>query len=187
MNKIKRLLHLRGIWKKICLFLVNHIFTGMGKTACYIKRILLNSFGNSIGEGTTVVSPIYLKGTLITGKHCWLNCGLTVHGNGIVRIGNNCDIAPEVVFLTGGHRIGGKERRAGAGEKYEIRVGNGVWIGARSTILGSITISSGCVIVACACVNKDVPANAMVGGIPAKLIRSLSDEGVGAHKTGSKE
>ena len=176
MDRLIRLFHLRGVWKAFCLFAINHIFTGMGKFSTVIKRYLLNSCGNQIGSGTTIVSPINLKGHLITGNECWINCGFTIHGNGTVYLGDNCDIAPDVTFLTGGHEIGSKERRAGTGENYTISVGNGVWIGARSTILGNVRLSDSCVIAACACVTKDVSENTIVGGVPAKLLRRIEDE-----------
>jgi maltose O-acetyltransferase len=182
MNSLIKVLHLRGLWKCFCLFATNHIFTGMGTFSSRIKRTLLNSCGNKIGNGTTIVSPIILKGSLVAGNECWINCGFTIHGNGTVYIGNNCDIGPDVIFLTGGHEIGDKERRAGEGETYTVRVGNGVWIGARSTILGNVHLSEGCVIAACACVTKDVPEDTIVGGVPAKLLRRIEDEGLEIHK-----
>ena len=106
--------------------------------------------GFEIGEGTKIVGPIYCTGKLTVGKQCWLGTGLTVHGNGNVVIGDCCDIAPEAAFLTGGHAIGNNERRAGEGETYRITVGDGVWIGARATLMKDITIGDGAVIAACA-------------------------------------
>ena len=153
------------------LFLVNHIFVG---TRCFkVKRKLLNAIGYEIGERTKIVGPIYNTGKLIVGKDCWIGKNLIVNGNGVVVIGDRCDIAPEVTFLTGGHEIGSSERRAGKGEKYEITVGNGTWIGARATIGKSISIGDGCVVGACACVLNDVKDHSLVGGVPACMIRKL--------------
>ncbi len=53
-----------------------------------------------------------------------------------------------------------------------IRIGNHVWIGAKATILKGVTIGDGAVIAAGAIVNKNVPANTLVGGIPAKVLRN---------------
>ena len=78
-----------------------------------------------------------------------------------------------MAFLTGGHEIGGAERRAGSGLTYSITVGSGTWIGARATIFGNTNIGSGCVIAACACVNKSVVDNTLVGGTPARKIRDV--------------
>lgn len=59
---------------------------------------------------------------------------------------------------------------------FHQKVGNGVWIGGRVTILGNTTIGSSSVVAGCACVVKDVPPNTLVGGVPAKMIRKLDDE-----------
>ena len=134
---------------------------------------MLNSIGFDIGEGTKVVGPIDCTGTLKVGKNCWIGKNLSIHGNGSVVIGDNCDIAPDVTFLTGGHAIGSAERRAGQGETYRITVGNGTWIGARTTILGKTAVGNSCVVAACACVHKDVLSHSLVGGVPAKEIRKL--------------
>lgn len=174
--KIIKKLHLYGLHKKICFFLINHVFVGTKSFACSAKRCLMKATGNSVGNGTTIVGPIMVMGTVSIGENSWINRGFIVHGNGHVDIGNNCDIAPEVEFLTGGHSIGTSARRAGTGEVYKIKVGNGCWIGARSTLLGSIVVNDGSVVAACACVNRDVPANVVVGGVPAKIIRRLEDE-----------
>jgi acetyltransferase-like isoleucine patch superfamily enzyme len=53
-----------------------------------------------------------------------------------------------------------------------IRIGNNVWIGVKATILKGVTIGDGAVIAAGSVVNKDVPAYSLVGGVPAKVLRS---------------
>lgn len=176
MVKTLKKLHLYGLFKKVCFFLINHIFVGTKALACSAKRFLMKATGNPVGKGTTIVGPITVLGTCDIGENCWINRGFVVHGNGHVKIGNNCDIAPEVEFLTGGHKIGDADRRAGKGEVYKIIVGNGCWIGARSTLLGNITVNDGSVVASCACVNHNVPENTLVGGVPAKIIRRLDNE-----------
>lgn len=166
-------MRLKTIKKAVALFAVNHIFAG---TECFnAKRRLLRFAGYKIGANTRVVGPLHITGTLCTGENCWIGRNLTVHGNGTVSIGNNCDIAPDVTFLTGGHQIGTATRRAGAGETYRISVGNGVWIGAESTVFGNTVIGDGAVVAACACVNRNVPENTLVGGVPAGIIKELKD------------
>lgn len=173
MSKIARVLHLRGIKCRVCLYLVNHVYVGTRKFEK--KRKLLNSIGYSIGENTKVVGPIEVYGKLIIGKNCWIGKNFKVNGNGTVIIGDNCDIAPEVTFQTRGHFIGNSERRAGGGRIFSQSVGSGTWIGGRATILGNSNIGTGCVIAGCACVTRDVEDNSLVGGVPAKFIRKLDD------------
>ena len=176
MIKILKKMHLFGMYRIVCIFLINHIFVGTRKISCNAKRYLMNAIGNCVGKDTIIVGPIHITGICSIGENCWINRDFTVHGNGHVYIGDNCDIAPEVVCLTGGHVIGNAERRAGPGETYTIRVGNGCWIGARATLLGNIVLKDSSVVAACALVNHDVPQNAVVGGVPAKIIRRLDNE-----------
>ncbi len=173
-NKIIKWLHLTGLKRRITLFLVNHIYKGTKHFE--IKRKLLNNIGIEIGQGSKVVGPIECLGHLVVGKNCWIGKNLKVNGNGTVMIGDNCDIAPEVTFQTGGHKIGTPDRRAGEGLTCSQRVGNGTWIGGRVTIINNTCIGDACVIAACACVTHDIPNNCLVGGVPAKLIKVLNDE-----------
>ena len=143
---------LKTIKKRIVIYLVNHVLAGTRFFPA--KRSLLRSIG----------------------------CNLTVHGNGTVTIGDNCDIAPDVTFLTGGHQMGDHSRRAGKGESYHITVGSGVWIGGRVTLLLNTSIGDGSMIAACACVPKDVPADTMVAGVPAKVMKELEDFAAVAQK-----
>lgn len=176
MIRLLKSIHLYGTYKGVCTFLINHVFTSMKPFSSNIKCAILRSVGHRIGKGTTIVSPVYIIGKVEIGDACWINRGFTVQGDGLVRIGDNCDIAPDVSFLTGGHQIGTSKRRAGTGEVYTITVGNGCWIGARSTLLGNIVVNDGSVVAACTCVNRDVPENVVVGGVPAKVIRRLDSE-----------
>lgn len=171
---ISKLLHLKGIKHRFCIFLVNHIYSHSTKARSFEKkRKLLNAIGYQIGDGTKIVGPIYCTAQLKIGKNCWIGKNFTVNGNGSVQIGDNCDVAPDVAFQTGGHLIGSLERRAGTGINHNIKVGNGVWLGARSTIVNTVNIGNSCVVAACACVVKDVPNNCLVGGVPAKIIKEL--------------
>lgn len=157
--------------RTIAFLFTNHICVG---TRCFaLKRNLLRFAGYEIGDGTKIVGPVYCTGQLKIGKNCWIGKNFMVNGNGTVIIGDNCDIAPEVAFQTGGHEIGTREHRAGQGVVFDISVGNGCWIGARSTICGGVHVGDGCVVAACACVSKDVGVNRLVGGVPAREIREL--------------
>lgn len=157
--------------KRLGFFLINHIYCGTNHFEK--KRKILIKMGYDIGEGTKVVGPIFCTTSLKIGKNCWIGKNLFCNGNGKVVIGDNCDIAPEVTFQTGGHEIGDSDRRAGKGVKFSQSVGDGTWIGGRSTILGNTVIGKGSVVAGCACVINDVPDNVLVGGVPAKIIKTL--------------
>ena len=105
------------------------------------------------------------------------------HPDDRVRIGKFCSIADGVRFVFGGHRLDtistfpfraicfGDAPHADATSHGEIIVGHDVWIGVNAVILSGVTIGNGAVVAAGAVVTKDVPAYAVVGGVPAKLIK----------------
>lgn len=161
----------KGLKKRYFLFLVNHVYCGTVKFEK--KRKLLNAIGYDIGQKTKIVGPIYCTATLKIGENCWIGKNFMCNGNGYVEIGDNCDIAPEVVFQTGGHDIGSSLRRAGQGTSYRQTVGSGTWIGERVTIIGNTKIGKASVIGACALVNKDVPENVVIGGVPGRVLKEI--------------
>ena len=162
-----------NIKRRGALFICNHFCAGTRFFA--LKRILLRIAGYQIGQGTKVVGPVFCTGKLTVGEHCWVGRDLKIYGNGEVIIGNSCDLGPEVTFLTGGHAIGDAGRRAGRGESYCIRVEDGCWLGAKTTLLGSITMGMGSVLAACGCAVRDIPPNTLAAGVPAKEIRRLHE------------
>ena len=178
-EKLVKRLRLKGVRRAVNLYLVNRVFTGKREGFFETKRKLLNKIGYSVGEGTKVIGPFLCQGAVTIGKNCWIGKNFTVNGNGTVIIGDNCDIGPEVTFQTGGHEIGDKERRAGKGVTFTQTVGSGTWIGGRSTILNHVRVGKSCVIAGCSCVVKNVEDNTLVGGVPAKVIRRLTDESKG--------
>ena len=162
---------LHSIHFRLNMFLVNKVLVGTKNFER--KRKLLNAIGYEIGEGTKIVGPLFCTGKLKIGKNCWIGKNFFVNGNGTVVIGDNCDIAPEVIFQTGGHEIGNEERRAGKGLTFNQTVGNGTWIGGRATILNNTTIGNSCVLAGGCCVVKDIGDNVLVGGVPARVIKVL--------------
>lgn len=76
-------------------------------------------------------------------------------------------------FVNGSHEIGPAEKRAGAGKQAPIVIGNGVWIGANTTVLMGVTIGSGTVIGAGSLIISDLEPNSIYVGRPAKLLRKI--------------
>lgn len=158
----------------VVMFLVNNVFAGA--YLFEMKRRLLNEIGYFLGEGTKVVGPVFCPGKLKTGSNCWLGKNFTIHGNGTVEIGDNCDIAPNVTFLTGGHGIAPQESGTDESMNYFISVGEGSWIGAGTTIGRNVSIGKGCMIVASSCVMANVPEHTLAGGVPARIIKKLDEK-----------
>ena len=164
---------LRGLKKRIALFLTNHFLAG---TRCFeLKRKLLRFAGYEIGVRTKNVGPVFITGELTTGEDCWIGSGLKIHGNGRVVIGSRCDLGPDVSFMTGAHRIGSHAHRAGEGYNADIQVGDGCWICAGVSFMPGVQVGEGCVIASCACVTKNITNDCLAGGIPAKVIRMLDN------------
>lgn len=120
---------------------------------------------------------IYGRGNLYIGESTWISPGAIIHTHldADIRIGARCDIGPSVEFITGSHVIGTYQRRAGDGTASPISIGDGCWIGARTVILGGVSIGAGSVVAAGSVVTRDVPANVLVAGIPAKIKRILNN------------
>ena len=76
-----------------------------------------------------------------------------------------------VTFMNSDHDMADSERRAGMYHPKPIIVGDGCWIGANSLIMPGVTIGNGVVIAAGSVVTKDIPANEVWAGNPAKFIR----------------
>ena len=113
---------------------------------------------------------------MVAGTGCLFNrrCVFeTQEGAASITIGENVWIGHKVLVTVGSHEIGPPSQRAGVGLYRPIVIGDGVWIGARAVILPGVTVGAGAVIAAGAVVNKDVPANSLYGGVPARFIRTL--------------
>ena len=165
---------LEGIKKKIIILIVNKVLCGTHFFG--IKQKLLNRCeGISIGKGTKIVSPIHFPRMcqLKIGADCWIGRDFTLEGNGCVCIGDNCDLAPNVVCVTGSHIIGNKNRRAGEGFNGKIQIGNGAWIGTRTLIMPNIEVEDSVVIGAGSNVTKNLKSDGVYVGNPAKRIRNL--------------
>jgi len=145
----------------------------------FFKCLLLKLGNVNVSDGVSVNGHtwFYGRGKVEIGENSWIGprCRFYSDQSVTISIGKNCDVAPEVAFVTGSHEIGVESRRAGVGYCKSIVIEDGCWIGARVTILGGVTIGSGSVVGAGALVNKSVPSNTIVAGVPAKIIRSLDE------------
>lgn len=90
-----------------------------------------------------------------------------------VSIGNNCLLAPGVHVYTATHPINPVERNSGKEFGKPVTIGDNVWIGGQSVINPGVTIGDNAVIASGSVVTKNVPANTVVGGNPAKMIKTI--------------
>lgn len=132
--------------------------------------------GEAPGEGFCLFPPIYTDfgKNLRFGRNVFVNSGCCFQDQGGIDIGDDCLIGHQVVFATLDHDLD-PALRAGM-HPAPIRLGKKVWVGSHATILSGVTVGDNAVIAAGAVVTKDVPANAVVGGVPAKIIKYIQKE-----------
>jgi acetyltransferase-like isoleucine patch superfamily enzyme len=123
-----------------------------------------------IGDGTKIRCH---EGEVVIGAKTVLGQECTISAYKRVRIGEQCVIADRVMFIDFDHGITEVERpiRLQGIYKRDVDVGSNVWIGYGACILRGVTVGDNAVIGTNAVVAADVPANAVVGGVPAKVIR----------------
>lgn len=138
-----------------------------------LRALFSKLFGKPVDSTFRVFPPFYTDfGKNITiGRNVFINACCHFQDHGGVTLGDGCLIGHNVVFATLNHDLN-PDRRAFM-MPAPIVLGKNVWIGSNSTILQGVTIGDGAVVAAGAVVAKDVPANAVVGGIPAKYLRSV--------------
>lgn len=90
-----------------------------------------------------------------------------------IYIGDNCMLAPGVHIYTATHPLDATERNSGLEFGKPVTIGNNVWIGGRAVINPGVSIGDNVVVASGAVVTKSVPANVVVGGNPARIIRTL--------------
>jgi len=137
-------------------------------------RDLLSQITNSeIDESVAVFTPLrinYGKHTKI-GKNVFINFDCTFLDLGGITIEDNVLIAPKVNLLSEGHPVEPENRQALM--VGHIHIKKNAWIGAGATIMQGVTVGENAIVAAGAVVSKDVPDNTIVGGIPAKIIKSI--------------
>ena len=109
------------------------------------------------------------------GENFFANYNLTVLDVGLVRIGNNAQIAPNVSIYTAGHPVHPDSRNSGYEYGIAVTIGNNVWIGGNAVIMPGVTIGDNVVIGAGSIVTRDLPSNVIAAGNPCRVIREITD------------
>ncbi|MBE6046373.1 MAG: sugar O-acetyltransferase [Clostridiales bacterium] len=129
--------------------------------------------GKPIGEGFGLFPPFYTDfGKNITiGKNVFINAGCKFQDQGGITIDEGALIGHGVVLATLDHDFAPEKRQQL--HPAPIHIGKRVWIGANAVVTKGVTIGDNAVVAAGAVVTQDVPADTIVGGVPAKIIRKL--------------
>jgi len=152
--------------------LPDNMFPG-GAIYSNIRCFLLQHVLKNFGKDNRVGANVYFGGgeDVEVGNHCQINKGACLVN---IKLGDYVMIAPDAVFLFQTHnsdRIDVPMAKQGKTIHKQSIVADDVWVGQRAIILPGITIGNGAIIGAGAVVTKDVPPYAVVGGVPAKIIK----------------
>lgn len=138
-----------------------------------VRERLSEIIGTEVDQSTAIFPPFYTNfGRFIQiGRNVFINHACSFLDLGGITIEDDVLIGPKVNLITENHPLDPADRKA---LNYKpIIIKRNAWIGAAVTILPGVTIGENSVVAAGAVVAKDVPANTIVGGVPAKVIKTI--------------
>lgn len=138
-----------------------------------ILELMEQLMGKPIDKSFRMFPPFYTDcgKNIHIGKNVFLNSGCRFQDQGGITIGDGALIGHNVVLATLNHDNNPNKRADMI--PAPIIIGKNVWIGANATVLPGVTVGDGAIVAAGAVVTKDVPENAVVGGVPAKKIKTI--------------
>lgn len=141
-----------------------------------LREIMGRLTGKQIDRSFRMFPPFYTDfGKNITiGKDVFINSGCHFQDQGGIEIGDGALIGHNVVLATINHDLNPKENRKN--HYAAIKIGAHVWIGSNATVLPGVTIGDYAVVAAGAVVTRDVPAMTVVGGVPARVLKTIQEE-----------
>lgn len=140
------------------------------------RRDFLAKIFGKIGKVCNILPPFRCDyGFRIeVGENFFANYNFIVLDGNSVRIGDNVWIAPNVGIYAAGHPLDSEDRIAGWEYAYPVMIGNNVWIGGAVSIMGGVAIGDNAVVAAGSVVIRDIPANTLVAGNPARIVRKIT-------------
>jgi len=147
-----------------------------------LRAAIYRLAGLQIGAHSLILGRIEFTGSgaitkrLRIGSNVFINSHCFFDLNADIDIGDWVSIGHHVTFITAGHDLGPAQCRAGKVNSQPILVGSGSWIGARTVLLPGVSIGIASVVAAGSVVSGAVPANRVVGGAPARPLKSLPAE-----------
>jgi maltose O-acetyltransferase len=139
------------------------------------RLAVLRELLGSLGEGTEIRPPLWCDYGYQThiGARSFINFGVVLLDVATIRIGDDVQVGPNVQFLTPTHPVEAEPRRAKLEAARPIVVGDNVWLGGGVIVCPGVSIGENTVVGAGAVVTRDLPANVVAVGNPARVIRSL--------------
>ena len=142
--------------------------------AIEVRALFSELIRKKVDDSFLLIPPFYTTcGVDISvGRNVFVNQNCTFYDLGGLDIADDVMIGPNVSIIASGHPIDPYQRRAFVIAK-PIAIERNVWIAAGATIIGGVTVGENSVVAAGSVVTKDVPPNTLVGGNPAKVLRSI--------------
>ena len=142
-----------------------------------IRALFSELIGKKVDESFLLIPPFYTAGgdEIRIARNVFVNQNCTFYDLGGLDIADDVMIGPNVSIITTGHPLEPSQRRKVTIGK-PIVIESNVWIAAGATIIGGVTVGENSVVAAGTVVTKDVPPNTLVGGAPARVIRSIGDD-----------
>ena len=143
-----------------------------------LRALFSQLIGRPVDESFGLFPPFYTDcgKNIHIGKNVFINMGCKFQDQGGIFIGDGALIGHNVVLATLNHAKSPQDRSSML--PAPIHIGKNVWIGANATALPGVTIGDGAIVAAGAVVTRDIPENTIVGGVPAKVIRTISEEDI---------
>lgn len=141
-----------------------------------VRRIFSALTGRPVDDTFTLFPPFHTDcgKNIAVGKNVFINSGCKFQDQGGIVIDDGALIGHNVVLATLNHSLAVRDRQDLI--PGPIRIGKNAWIGSNVTILPGVTVGDGAVVAAGAVVTKDVPAYTVAGGVPARVLRPLTEE-----------
>ena len=142
-----------------------------------VRALFSELTGRKVDDSFLLIPPFYTAGgdEIRVGRNVFVNQNCTFYDLGGLDIADDVMIGPNVSIITTGHPLEPSQRRAATIGK-PIVIERNVWIAAGAIIIGGVTVGENAVVAAGSVVTRDVPPNTMVGGNPARVIRSIGGE-----------
>lgn len=142
-----------------------------------VRALLSELFGTPVPDTLRVFPPFYsdFGKNIQVGENVFINACCHFQDHGGVTLGDGCQIGHNVVFATLNHGLAPEDR--GTTYPAPIVLGRNVWVGSNATILQGVTIGDNAIVAAGAVVTHDVPADTIVGGVPARPIKKIVSAG----------
>ena len=143
-----------------------------------LRALFSQLIGRPVDESFGLFPPFYTDcgKNIHIGKNVFINMGCKFQDQGGIFIGDGALIGHNVVLATLNHAKSPQDRSSML--PAPIHIGKNVWIGANATVLPGVTIGDGAIVAAGAVVTRDIQEITIVGGVPAKVIRTISEEDI---------